>query len=182
MTQEATILTTTAPSWSWAAVDGPIVARNFEIAEKHAEVVDVLCSSPSIDPFGTCTEGTLVLRAKSFSMPTLWAVAQGEGYGSDRAFDKLAISFDEGTDSVRQRQGEHLFLPIITRDNAVTSNNLNICGLIVGRSRQTPECYERIGFAVVDGANGEIANTGWFVEDWNSPPWRDEERSNLELV
>ncbi|TBU41105.1 heterokaryon incompatibility protein-domain-containing protein [Dichomitus squalens] len=97
-----------APSWSWAAVDGPVNPGNAYFLSEHEKVIaevvkcKTVLKNPGL-PFGEVTGGTLVLRARvvvdCVVLPH-WAVYRRKDGGHA---DESSMSRSEGSTSTVQR-------------------------------------------------------------------------------
>ena len=165
-------LTETAPYWSWASIDGPIVTRRYETSEDIATIMDVDTDPVTSDPFGQVSGSVLIISGMLFAIPVPWALFDAQSHTNMRNLDEWALSFDDVMNIDMAVPEQAFFLFLSKSPDASQSPDLTICEIIVKRSESTEGSiqYKRIGFAVVNQDDGHIANSGWYLDDWISPP------------
>jgi hypothetical protein len=178
------ILTTPAPSWSWASIDGPIVPRHFESAESLATIIDVELDLKTDNVFGQVRGAVLTISGLLFATPMPWALFDPQSYTNTHIMDGWALSFDDVMNIDDQVPEQAFFLPLLKSSDASESPNLTICGIIVTNVKieESRDQYRRIGFAIVGEEDGHIANSGWFLEKWMAPPWTEEMMKTIHII
>jgi hypothetical protein len=93
----------------------------------------------------------------------------------------FAFSLDDYDDELCD--APTLFLPLVDSPNhSLFPHGWNICGLLLQYDDNGPEAgkvFQRVGFAVISDADGDVARSGYHVDEWISPPWGEED---LEVV
>jgi hypothetical protein len=119
-----------------------------------------------------------------FEMPPLWALLDRPPYESSRNFDAWALSFDDIASTECEESVKGFFLPLVQSEEASGERNLTILGMILQEIRNDKEerTFSRVGLAVVDETDGCVANSGWFLKRWTSPPWTDDCRLNVSII
>ena len=133
------------------------------------------------NPFGQVTGGKLTVKGVLFEAPLLWAMFDGN---YDSHFDNWALSLDDITTRDSVGLTDTFFLPLIQSSDASEKRNLTICGIFVQRVRSQGHrsSFERVGFAIVDEEDGDIANSGWYLKQWISPPWPEELETTIDII
>lgn len=177
-------LTETAPSWSWASIDGPVVTRRYETSEDLATIVDVDTDPVTSDPFGQVSGSVLIISGMLFVIPVPWALFDPQSHTNMRNLDEWALSFDDVMNIDTAVPEQAFFLPLSKSPDASQSPDLTICGIIVKRSDSPEDSnqYKRIGLAIVNEDDGHIANSGWYLDNWISPPWPETMKRDIEIV
>ena len=162
-----------APSWSWASVEGPIDPFYGQISRSLVDILSASTTPQNQDSFGRLLGGELRLRCTMFKVPSLRKMVEDkENYVENTAHDEWALSFDDC--------GEHFFdlqtyfLPLAESPNISRMDDLRIGGILVQMDSDCGQdrVFQRIRFAVVSN-DGNIANSGWYCDQWLAPPWPD---------
>jgi hypothetical protein len=77
-----------APSWSWAALDGPVKFERPLRVPKHATLCDYLVNPATMDIFGTIKHGQLKIKASIFR--------KDEGFDNIDSYSRLLFSMLNG--------------------------------------------------------------------------------------
>jgi hypothetical protein len=160
-----------APSWSWTSVQVPVDTFDGQISHSLVEILSASTTSQNQDPFGKLLGGELRLNCALFKVPSLREMIEDrENYEDKVEHDDWAFSLDDCGDDYFDLST--YFLPLAESPDFSPRDNLHIGGIFVqmdincGQKR----AFQRIGFAVVSN-DGNIANSGWYCEQWVAPPW-----------
>jgi hypothetical protein len=147
-------------------------------------IVAVRTDSANQNPFGQVTGGVLTVHGVLFEIPIPWALFDGHSHRSSQRIDDWALGFDDVAGIDRGDSAEIFFLPLVESPDASEESNLTICGILLEQVQvhRRPCVFKRVGFAIVDGEVGDIANTGWFLKQWKSPQWPAKLTKTIDIV
>jgi hypothetical protein len=151
----------------------------YAITNQLAALVSFHTVPKNGDSFGQVVGGELVLKGKLFHLPSLKALAE-----LDRGnLATYTFSLDDSGDHFHDR--DTFFIPLADSPNFSGYKNFTICGLLlqaveggVGLQR----AFQRVGFAVISNVDGNVADSGYHLENWIPPPWPEEVLQHVVIV
>ncbi|KAF2662094.1 HET-domain-containing protein [Lophiostoma macrostomum CBS 122681] len=179
-----------APSWSWASVEAAIQPwgpRNI-ISQTFVELQGISTVPINGDPFGQLSGGEIRFKDRLFALSQFRQLAE-----ADRSeLAAYAFSLDDGLvpDDVSLddcdgdwTDDQTFFLPLVeSPDYSTWHSECSVCGLLLQfhwRGLETRRVFQRVGFAVISKADGNVAGSGYHIDEWAAPPWREED---LEVI
>jgi hypothetical protein len=158
--------------------------RRYDISEDLADIIDFHTDLVTNDPFGQVSGGVLIISGILFLIPMPWALFDPESHINMQDLDEWALSFDDVINIDTAIPEQAFFLPLSKSPDASRSPNLTICGIIIKRLEppENSNQYKRIGFAITNKDDGNIANSGWYLDNWISPPWPETMKREIEIV
>lgn len=177
------MLNNVAPSWSWASVNGPIKPFEAKILRPCADILSAFTTSRNGDQFGQLVGGELRLKCALFRVPSLRNfIDDMENYEHKLEYDAWGFSLDECGDHFFDL--ETYFAPLAESILFSPEEDLVFGGLLIQKCSNPPaqdQKFQRVGFAVVSN-DGNIANSGWYCEKWNAPPWTEEQAQVVTII
>lgn len=176
---------TSAPSWSWAAVDRPIDPWVHPIARPLVYLKSAETTPKDNDPFGQLLDGRLVLIGALFKI-----IAFGDMEPSPSTYfnidqyraTSVLVLDDWNNDS---RRHDTYFIPLAEIFDTSKIPKYAIFGLLLQEAQlegSDETVFQRIGLAVVSLEDGDLTGRGMYLKNWVSPPWRDGKLQDITII